>query len=138
MNRENIDKKYKWDLSKIYGSSTLFDCDYQLVIDNCDKLSKYKSIKLDSNSLYCMLKLSLDTSRIIEKMYAYVSLLCDIDTSNNDSIALKEKVVNLYDLYNRSSYFIDSKILKLSNSELNKFYKENNKLLEYKIMIDRL
>lgn len=138
MNRENIDKKYKWDLSKIYGSTLEFDKDYDLVVNNSKKIREYKNVKLDSNSLYSMLELSMNTSRVLEKLYAYVNLLSDMDTSNTDSMALRERVVNLYHVYNKSSYFVDTKILRLKKSELDKFYQENSKLLEYRIMIDKL
>ncbi len=138
MKRENIDKKYKWNLSKIYSSTEEFNRDYDLVVNNSKKIREYKNIKLDSKSLYSMLELSMDTSRVLEKLYAYANLLSDIDTSNTDSIALRERVMNLYHVYSKSSYFIDTKILRLKKSELNCFYKENPKLLEYKIMIDKL
>lgn len=138
MNREKIDKKYKWDLSKIYGSTEEFDKDYDLVVNNSKKIREYKCVKLDSKSLYSMLELSMNTSRVLEKLYVYANLLSDMDTSNTDNIALREKVMNLYHVYSKSSYFVDTKILRLKKSELNSFYKDNPKLLEYKIMIDKL
>ncbi len=138
MNREKIDKKYKWDLSKIYGSIEEFNKDYDLVVNNSKKIREYNGIKLDSKSLYSMLELSMNTSRVLEKLYAYANLLSDMDTSNTDSMALRERVMNLYHVYSRSSYFVDTKILRLKKGELNSFYRENPKLLEYKIMIDKL
>lgn len=138
MNREKIDKKYKWDLSKIYRSSSEFDSDYDLVVNNSKKIREYKNVKLDSNSLYSMLELSMNTSRVLEKLYVYANLLSDMDTSNTDSMALRERVMNLYHVYSKSSYFVDTKILRLKKIELNTFYKDNPRLLEFKIMIDKL
>ena len=138
MNRDKIDKKYKWDLSKIYSSIEDFNCDYDLVVNDSKKIREYKNIKLDSKSLYSMLELSMNTSRVLEKLYAYANLLSDMDTSNTDSMALRERVMNLYHVYSKSSYFVDTKILRLKKSELNNFYEDNPKLLEYKIMIDKL
>ena len=96
MNRDNIDKKYKWDLSKIYGSTEEFNKDYDSVVYNSKKIREYKNIKLDSKSLYSMLELYMGASRLLDKLYAYASLLSDMDTSNTDSIALRERVMNLY------------------------------------------
>lgn len=138
MNRENIDKKYRWDLTKIYSSLEEFNKDIDIVKEKIKLFSKYNGINYDEDSLYELLNLYMDTSRIISKLEVYTSLLCDEDTSINKNLELKEKVSNLYSLMAKECYFIDTSILKLSYDDITKMYKKNNKLMEYEIYLKEL
>ena len=82
--RKDIDKKYTWDLDKIYSSNDLFDSDYNEVKEFISKLSLYENNMMNtSNNFYNTLKLSFDIERIINKLYVYASLSFDLDTSDN-------------------------------------------------------
>lgn len=133
MDRNKIDKKYQWDLSKIYDSVDDFRGDIELVYSRLGEFSKYEGIKYDENSLYDVMNLCMEVSRIIEKLQTYASLLSDEDTSINKNQALKEEVNNLYSEYSKATYFIDTDILKLDYSDILEFYKKNDKLLEYEL-----
>ena len=83
MNRDSIDKKYQWDLSKIYQDIDSFRNDIDYVKNKLIDFAKYKGITYDENSLYDVLDLSMNVSRKLEKLQVYTSLLCDEDTSIN-------------------------------------------------------
>ena len=138
MDRENVDIKYKWDLSKIYDSLNAFNGDINLVKEKIKKFAKFKDIKYDENSLYEVLTLGMDTSRIIEKLEVYTSLLCDEDTRINKNQELKEEVNNLESDYIKATYFVDVDILKLDYEDIEKFYENNNKLKEYEIYLKEM
>ena len=136
MNRENIDKKYTWDLDVIYSSISDFDKDFEEVKDKIDVFSKYEDIMLkDSKSFYETLEEYYCISRKLEKLYAYTHLLFDTDTSVNDNQFLRGRVTNLYSDFNKVSYFVDVNILKLDYSEIEKFYDEVPELKKYEIML---
>ena len=84
MNREKIEECYKWDLSKIYSSINNIREDIKNVRNKLTEFSKYKDISYDENSLYEVINLSMEVSRIISKLEVYASLLCDEDTSEKD------------------------------------------------------
>ena len=92
MDRNNIDKKYQWDLSKIYGSMDEFRKDIDYVNSRLGDFSKFDGIKYDENTLYEVIKLCMELSRILEKLEVYTSLLCDEDTGINKNQELKEEV----------------------------------------------
>ena len=52
MERDKIDKKYKWDLSEIYGSLDEYKKDIKYVKDEIKKISKYEKVELNENNLY--------------------------------------------------------------------------------------
>jgi len=133
MNRENIDRKFKWDLSKIYESIDEFREDISYVKEKIKEFSKYEGIKYDANNLYDVIELTMDVNRVIDKLQTYTSLLCDEDTSINKNQELKEEVSNLCSEYIKATYFVDTSILKLDYQEIEKFYLDNSKLREYEI-----
>ena len=44
MNRENIEEKYKWDLTKIYKNIDEFNQDFNKVSKQIEEFSKYENI----------------------------------------------------------------------------------------------
>lgn len=138
MNRDSIDEKYKWDLSRIYKDLDEYKEDIKLVKENISKFAKYNGIKYDSNNLYELLDLMMSTSRVIDKLESYVSLLNDEDTSINRNREYKEEVSNLCSLYYNATYFVDTSILELDYSIVEEFYKENDKLKEYEIYLKEM
>lgn len=138
MERENVDVKYQWDLSKIYDSLDAFRKDINLVKIKIKEFAKFKDIKYDENSLYEVLTLGMDTSRITQKLEVYTSLLCDEDTRINKNQELKEEVNNLVSDYTKATYFVDVNILKLDYKDIETFYKKNNKLKEYEIYLKEM
>lgn len=131
MNREKIEECYKWDLSKIYSSINNIREDIKNVRNKLTEFSKYKDISYDENSLYEVINLSMEVSKIISKLEVYASLLCDEDTSINKNIELKEEINNLSSEVINATYFIEPNILKMNYSDIEKFYLKNEKLKEY-------
>lgn len=138
MNREKIEERYKWDLSKIYSSIDDFRSDMQLVKDKMNDFSKYKDITYDENTLYEVISLYMETSRILNKLEVYTSLLSDEDTGINKNRELKEEVSNLSSELISKTYFIEPNILKIDYSLIEKYYEKNDKLLEYKRYLYKL
>ena len=138
MERNSIDKKYQWDLSKIYSSISEFREDIDYVKGRLCEFSKFKGIKYDGNSLYEVINLCMEVSRKLEKLSVYTSLLCDEDTSVNKNQELKEEINNLCSEYTKSTYFVDTEILKLDYSLIEELYKENDKLKEYELYLKEM
>ena len=138
MNRAKIEECYKWDLSKIYSSMNDFRSDIQLVKDKMNDFGKYKDIKYDENTLYEVISLSMEVSRIISKLQVYTNLLRDEDTSINKNRELKEEISNLSSDFINKTYFIEPNILKIDYNLIEEYYKKNKKLLEYKRYLYKL
>lgn len=131
MERNEVDKKYHWDLSKIYKSISEYKDDILKVKENIKCFAKYEKIKYDAGTLYDLLELVMSMNRLLGKLESYVSLLCDEDTRINKNQELKEEVNNLYDKYTKATYFVDNNILELEYSEIEEYYKQNVKLRDY-------
>ena len=138
MDRNSIDVRYKWDLSKIYESTDQYKEDIERVNDLIKEFKKYEKTDLDSQKLYDLLSLLMNTNRIIDKLEAYVSLLGDEDTRINKNQELKEEVDNICDNFIKATYFIDNAILKIDYQVIEEYYKENPKLKDYEIYLKRM
>ena len=135
MDRNNIDRQYQWNLSLIYKNLDEYKEDILKVKENIGKFSKYENITYDEKTLYDLLELVMTTNRNIDKLEAYVSLLCDEDTRINKNQELKEAITNLCDEYIKKTYFVDNNILKMEYSEIEKYYDKNPKLREYEVYL---
>jgi len=131
MDRDNVDVRYQWDLTKIYPSNNDFNDDIKLVKDKIGDFSRYQGIEYNANNLYELVLLMVSVNRVIDRLESYVSLLNDEDTRINKNQELKEKVNNLYSDYIKATYFVRNSILKLDYSEIEKFYNDNPNLLEF-------
>ncbi len=132
--RKDIDKKYTWDLEKIYSSIEEFEQDYKLVKDMIEDFSGYEKKMLDSSKeFYEATELTVNIDRKIEKLYDYANLSFDLDTADNGKQELCERVSNLYSLYKSKGYFYYLNVLKCGYDGLEKFYEEEPRLKEYDI-----
>ena len=138
MDREQIEEQYKWDLTQIFNNMEEFDNTYNQVKQEIKAFSKYETLMPNSaKDFYETLKNYYNINRKLEKLYVYTSFLFDTDTSNNNNQTLKLKVSNLYDELSKVSFFITPTILKKDYSEIESYYQEEPKLLDYEIILKR-
>lgn len=136
MNRNEIEEKYKWDLTKIYKDINEFNKEYEDVSKQIDDFSKYESIMSENAiNFYNTLKEYFAISRKIEKLSVYTNLLFDENTGDNNNQALNVKTSNLNDKFTKVSYFVTPTILKKDYKEIEKYYQEVPELLDYEIII---
>lgn len=138
MNRENIESKYKWDLTPIFSSEDDFNNLYKDVESKIEKFKSHEKIMgNNAEPFYNAINDYYKISRDLDKLQVYTDLLSDIDTSNNNNQALKLKVINLLDKWNKATFFITPTILKKDYKEIENFYEEKPKLKEYETIIKR-
>ena len=136
MDRNQIEEKYKWDLTKIYKNIDEFNEDFNKALKEIEEFNKYETIMDNSaKDFYNTLNKYFEISRTIEKLSVYTHLLFDENTGNNKNQALSGKVSNLYDKFTKVTFFITPTILKKDYKEIEEYYKEEPKLLDYEIIL---
>ena len=131
--RSEIEEEYKWDLSTIFRSQKEFEAFYQETKKLIEEYPKFKTHVMDSGkSFYQALTDYYEISRRISKLYSYAHMKSDEDVSNNKNQELVERVLNLYDISSKNSYFLTPEIIQVDDSKIEQFYQEENRLLEYK------
>ena len=137
--RCEIEDKYKWDLTKIYKDEKEWQKDFDDVKDKILKVSEYKDNFLNNGKrLYEYLKYDEEVSRKLEKIYYYAHLNYDANTLDEKYKVMTNKVSDLFTKYNELSSFVVPEILKLDEEKLNKFYKDEEKLEDYRFSIENI
>ena len=137
--RCEIEDKYKWDLTKIYKDEKEWQKDFDDVKEKILKVLEYKdSFLSNGKKLYEYLKYDEEVSRKLEKIYYYAHLNYDADTLDEKYKVMKNKVSDLFTKYNELSSFVVPEILKLDEEKLNTFYKEEEKLEDYRFSIENI
>ena len=117
MNRSDVRVEDTWDLSKLFSSVSEFNNTYDMVKEEIVDFIKYKDYDLtNKDNLLEVMNKSYEIERILDRLSAYTSLLFDEDTTNSESLSLKGRVSNLYDLYSNNSYFLVPNLLKIDYS----------------------
>ena len=136
MDRDKIEEKYKWDLSQIFKSIDEFENAFKDAEDKIEDFSKYEKIMGDNaTNFYNALKDLYEVNRLLEKLYIYAKLKHDIDIRNSENQSLLSRIENLSCKFDEFSYFIDLMVLKKDYNEIERFYSEEPKLLEYETIL---
>ena len=137
--RCEIEDEHKWDLTKIYKDEKEWQKDFDDVKDKILKVTSYKDSFLSNGKrLYEYLKYDEEVSRKLEKIYYYAHLNYDADTLDEKYKVMKNKVSDLFTKYNELSSFVVPEILKLDEEKLNTFYKDEEKLEDYRFSIENI
>lgn len=113
MKRNEIEEKYKWDLSKMYLSKDAFMKDFQDVKNEIKNIEKYKEKFLESSDIFIeFMNLLENINRKVEKMYTYTHLAVDVEPENGDMQSLNASILGLLEELGNKTVFIDLEILK--------------------------
>ena len=113
MKREDIEEKYKWDLSAMYKSKEDFMNDFDEVKNKIPKIETYKGRFLDNKDVFLeFMNLLEEIGRKVEKMFTYTHLAVDVEPENNDMQELYSNICALAEDLENRSVFIDLEILK--------------------------
>ncbi len=135
-NREEIDKKYKWDLDSLYPSMTEYNADLDKLKQIVKKMEKYKGKVLASSSnLYELLVLNLEQEQIFNKLANFIHLNCELDTRNDFYSAKMGELTDFYSDIELKLNFISEELKALTEDILEKFLKENSKLKDYEFIL---
>lgn len=134
-NREQIDNKYKWDLSLIYNDDKECEQDFDVIVTLLPKFNEFKELENkvieDAKVLYELVHLYFEVGRKLEKLYMYAHLNYDADTSNNSYQTLMGKANNLYKEFGETTTFIIPILIKSDYNKIKEYYKEVESLKEY-------
>ena len=138
LERKDIDKKYKWDLSAIYADEAAFNAEFARTEKLIKDFKKLESTMLNSaENLYNTLKAMTDIDAIIGKLWQYASLHFSVDSSNNAYQALYSKVKNLAVAAGEASWFVSPYLLKLDEKTVESWFNQYPALESFRRMITK-
>lgn len=137
--RNEIDEKYKWDLSRMYENKEMWGNDYDKLKEEVSKFEKYEGHILDSAaSLKETLDVYYELESKLEKVYVYAS--CSFSTDIGDKIGqeLSSKAKDLFSYFTSKTAFMIPEILESPYEKIKEYEKEVKDLEKYDIILKRL
>lgn len=135
-NRNEIDEKYKWDLTKIYPTEESFNDELSETSKLIKGFAKHeKAMCKSAEGLLAALVDMTDIYNKIEKLWSYAHLSFALDNSNNFSQARMAKVQSLAASASAASWFFSPYLLTLDEKTVEGWYKEEPRLNSFSRMI---
>jgi len=134
VDRNNVDEKYKWDLTAIYKTNSDYDKDFNRLKEMINTIKTDESLSLkEAKNLYKVTKDIEESSRLLQKLYTYKSLKYHENISDTNSIKDMDDLSNIeVELVKAMSYY-EPTLLKIKYSDIEKMYKDYSNLKEYEL-----
>ena len=118
LKREEIDNRYKWDLSPLCVDDGQFDKEIAEILELIPNVEAYRGKLGDSESLLKCFQTEGEIMLKIERVYCYAQQKSDEDTADNLGLVNSDKANNVYAKFSVASSYIMPEISKLDDKYL--------------------
>lgn len=130
--REEIEEKYKWDLSKIYKSLEEVNNDIEVVKEKTKEFLEYKGKLVEtSENLLKATDKYFEIMRVLDKLIVYSNMKHHEDLSIGKNAALMGKIDKLADEISEKVAFYTPELLENDYELVKKYIEENENLKKY-------
>lgn len=136
-NREDIEKKYTWDLEKIYPNLDAFEKDFENVKNLSNKIVEYKGKLNSAENVMNLFNDLEEVSRIIMKLINYAHMKKDQDGSVTIYQGALARIEQFYYDLSAKTSFIDTELISKNEEFLNSLINDS-RLKEIKFKIEGL
>ena len=136
--RKEVPNKYKWNLTDFFKTEKDFQENLKKCKSLVNDLKKYIGCTKDAHKLYKFLNKEIEAIALWEDLYVYAYLINDQELGNEKSIKRKNQTEQLNLELEMNLSFFAPELLKLSKDEYDNLYKKEEKLLEFKVSLDRI
>ena len=133
--RNEIEDRYKWDLTHIYASDEAWEKDYEEVMELAGSFGE-----LDGHVAENPKKAIIEVNNLYERIlpvYEYAFLRKETDNADSTAQALKDKAMRLYVTAMTNTAFLEPELLEMSEEELEKL-SADPEMADYDAMLRRL
>jgi len=137
--RDEIDNKYKWDLTRIYKSDKDFYKDLDIFKDKIKDIKKFENNLFTSkDNLLKYINLDEELDKLSNKLSEYASLKNAEDSTNTKYQEMINKLYDVYSKYQENISFFNEEFYKTDYNKLLKLLDSDDKLKTYKLTFERL
>lgn len=136
--RNEIDARYKWDLSVIYQTEADFEAEYAAVKERIRALSAYEDTLTESaETLTRALDEKYAVSDLLGKLWRYASLGYAVNTADTAAQAKQTRVHNLFVLMGEVAWFFGPRIRTLREEQVSAWMAKYPPLSAYARVLHR-
>ena len=122
--RNQIDDKYKWDLTHIYSNEDELMADIETLKNSVDKFASYKGLLHKPNKCLEFFEYGTEVGKIDEKISVYLLLKLSEDLSNTKYLELESVVSSINKKIACASAFEESELLACGEKYIRKLMKD--------------
>ncbi len=135
--RDEIEEKYKWDLTHIYSDESKWEEDFKFIENSLNVYNKFEgSLSSSSRQLYECLQFDDSIGIKLDRLHLYAFLSKDSDLKNPLYQTMEDRVNNLFMKVSAASSFIKPELLSIPEEKLFKMLDEIEELKIYKHVFD--
>ena len=139
LKREQIQKKYKWDISDIYKNWNEWEKDKKRFTKKLNKINNFKgTLSKKVNNLYKVLKYREDLNKLSYKLYWYVKLHLDTNQRNQKYNQKYGNILQLFNKFNQNFTWFEPELLEIRKQKIEKWIENNKKLKPYDFYLEKL
>ena len=117
--RDEIDKKYKWNLKDIYIDDEEWEKNFKWVEDNISGYTQFEgTLGFSAEKLLACLKFDEKIGIILERLYLYSMLAKDSDLRDPKYQGMDDRIKTIFSKVQTASSFIKPELLKIEESKL--------------------
>lgn len=136
--RDEIEEKYKWDLTRIYKTEEEFEKDLEKLNTLIDKIPSFKGkLFSDSKTLKLYFELEEEIDRLSNKLYSYAHLQHDVDVSDTTSQKRQDLIMSSLYKYSEKDSFFQEELFAIDYDKVKELLNEDAYLKNYELQIER-
>jgi len=133
--RDQIEDKYKWNLSLLYASNDDWEEDYRKVENELPQLLKFKGSLADSGKLGQFMQFYTNHSIMRENLYVYANVRFFEDTRNAVYEEMKGRIELLVSKISAETVFIKKELSALSLDDIDRMIQQDARLTPYRFFL---
>lgn len=134
--RDQIEEKYKWDLSVMYASNDSWEEDYRNVEKGLSQIQEFKGSLGDARKLEQFMQVYLAYSVTKENLYVYAHVRFFEDTRNAVYEEMKGRIELLVSKISAETVFIKKELSSLSQDDIDTMIRKNAHLGRYRFFLE--
>lgn len=137
--REELDDKYKWDLTDLYPSDDAWVTEKTRIEKEMNKVTAFKGKLTESpESLLKAMEFYSNIAKEMTRLYSYVSMLSDQDTRVSKYAGMKQEIAQVFSSFSAKSSFFEPELLAADEKKLLSFFDKNKKLKPYEFFVKNI
>ncbi len=137
--REEIDKKYKWNLDEIYSSWDVWSDDLATFKNLAKDIPQFENlIEDDVDKFIELIELEEKISRLLDKLYLYPYMLRDLNSKDLFVLEKMQEIEHVYSEFVMTSSWIAPKILEIPKEKIITWIDSNPKLENHRFSLMEL
>jgi oligoendopeptidase F len=134
-----VENKYKWNLSDIYSSWSLWEQDFIKINKMMDEINEYKgNLSRNPKFLIDFLKLQERMDVLSYKIYLYPNMKKDLNGRDKKAVENLQRIITLFSQYSTSTAWVTPEILTIPGETMISWIEENQEFKPYEFNLMEL